>query len=301
MMQMKRTLGLPLLLLVLVLIAGWIAGTYLPVPFISKARPPASALAAAPASLPLTAGAPAAPSASASPLLPPSLFASVPDVRQSTGYTCGASALQAILAYWGTEEREDRLAARLKSTPEAGTHPLDIVRVAREFGLTADLRDGLDLSDLERALADGATVIVDLQAWRDRADIPWTETWDDGHYMVLLGMDAANLYFEDPSLLGARGVIPRAEFVDRWHDYEGDPPLDAVRPEIQPHGHLPQGRPSRARAPGHIRAGALTGPSRLAPGPDLGTRTRGTCPRPVPIPRSSPGDMSRPGGPLRWG
>ncbi len=45
--------------------------------------------------------------------------------------------------------------------------------------------------------------------------------------MVLLGMDAANLYFEDPSLLGARGVIPRAEFVDRWHDYEGDPPLDA--------------------------------------------------------------------------
>ena len=160
------------------------------------------------------------------PSSPPSLFSSVPDVRQSTGYTCGASALQAVLAYWGTEEREDRLAARLHSTPEAGTHPLDIVRVARDFGLTADLRDGLDLADLERALADGTTVIVDLQAWRDRTDIPWTETWDDGHYMVLLGMDAANLYFEDPSLLGARGVIPRAEFVDRWHDYEGDPPLD---------------------------------------------------------------------------
>jgi predicted double-glycine peptidase len=232
-MQMKRTLGLPLLLLVLVLIAGWIAGTYLPVPFIAKAHPPAGAPAAAPASLPLTAGAPAAPSASR--LLPPSLFSSVPDVRQSTGYTCGASALQAILAYWGTEEREDRLAARLKSTPEAGTHPLDIVRVAREFGLTADLREGLDLADLERALADGATVIVDLQAWRDRADIPWTETWDDGHYMVLLGMDAANLYFEDPSLLGARGVIPRAEFVDRWHDYEGDPPLD---PSDQKYSHM---------------------------------------------------------------
>jgi predicted double-glycine peptidase len=44
--------------------------------------------------------------------------------------------------------------------------------------------------------------------------------------MVLLGADAANLYFEDPSLLGVRGVIPRAEFVDRWHDYEGEPPLD---------------------------------------------------------------------------
>ena len=70
------------------------------------------------------------------------------------------------------------------------------------------------------------TVIVDLQAWRDRTDLPWTETWDDGHYMVLLGMDGENLYFEDPSLLGSRGTIPRSEFIDRWHDYEGDPPLD---------------------------------------------------------------------------
>lgn len=197
--------------LVLAVAAGWVAGTFLPVPWI-KGSPSAIPLAAAP---------------SASPLLPSSLFASIPDVRQSTGYTCGASALQAILAYWGAEEREDRLAARLHSTPEAGTHPLDILRVAREYGLTADLREGLELSDLERALADGTTVIVDLQAWRDRTDLPWAETWDDGHYMVLLGMDAGSLYFEDPSLLGARGTIPRAEFVDRWHDYEGEPPLDA--------------------------------------------------------------------------
>jgi hypothetical protein len=143
-MQMKRTAGLPLLLIVIAFIAGWVAGTYLPVPFLPKAQPPASALAAAPTSLPFSAGAPAAPSSSSSPLLPSSLLASIPDVRQSTGYTCGASVLQAILAYWGTEEREDRLAARLHSTPEAGTHPLDIVRVAREFGLTAELRDGLD-------------------------------------------------------------------------------------------------------------------------------------------------------------
>jgi predicted double-glycine peptidase len=155
-----------------------------------------------------------------------SLLEGVPDVRQSTGYTCGASALQAVLAYWGTEEREDRLAARLHSAPKAGTNPLEIVRVAREFGLTADLREGLELADLEAALASRTTVIVDLQAWRDRSDLPWAETWDDGHYMVLLGADRDNLYFEDPVLLGSRGMIPRSEFIDRWHDYEGEPPLD---------------------------------------------------------------------------
>jgi predicted double-glycine peptidase len=161
------------------------------------------------------------------PQLPPALLAGVPDVRQSTDSSCGAAALQAVLAYWGISEREDRLIARLHGTPLQGIHPDDIVRGAREFGLQAELREGLGLDDLEKALAGGVTIIVDLQAWRAKEDKSWTETWEDGHYMVLLGMDGRNLYFEDPSLLGSRGFIPRQEFIDRWHDYEGDPPLDA--------------------------------------------------------------------------
>ncbi len=157
----------------------------------------------------------------------PLLLEGVPDVRQSTNYSCGAAALQAVLAYWGTSEREDRLMARLSTSPEQGTSPDNIIRVAREFGLTAVLKEGLGLPDLEAALREGFTVIVDLQAWRESKAAPWTETWDDGHYIVLLGADEANLYFEDPSLLGARGSIPKAEFLDRWHDYEGEAPLDA--------------------------------------------------------------------------
>jgi predicted double-glycine peptidase len=177
------------------------------------------------------------------------LLSGIPDVRQSSGYSCGAAALQAILAYWGTSEREDRLIARLRSTPEQGTHPADIVRVAREFGLSADLREGLALSDLESALSRGTTVIVDLQAWRDSAEPPWPDRWDDGHYMVLLGMDAHNLYFEDPSLLGSRGFIPVPEFLDRWHDYEGEAPLDDsdrkyVRMAIFIRGKTPSPPPS---------------------------------------------------------
>ena len=157
----------------------------------------------------------------------PAFLTGMPDVRQSTGYTCGAAALQAVLAHWGISEREDRIAARLRTTPEHGTHPMDIVRGAAEFGLRAELREGLGLADLEAGLKSGATIIVDLQAWRGNEEKPWTETWEDGHYMVLLGMDGRNLYFEDPSLLGSRGFIPRQEFLDRWHDYEGDPPPDA--------------------------------------------------------------------------
>jgi predicted double-glycine peptidase len=212
---------------------------------------PASGLgldpASQPASTPGQRAMPAAPgseTASGGDASLPALLSGVPDVRQSTGYSCGAAALQAVLAYWGTSEREDRLIARLRTTPDQGTHPDDIVRVARELGLEAELRENLALSDLETALARGATVIVDLQAWRESPEPPWAERWDDGHYMVLLGIDRENLYFEDPSLLGSRGFIPVPEFLDRWHDYEGEAPRDAsdrtyVRMAIFVHGAAP--------------------------------------------------------------
>jgi predicted double-glycine peptidase len=71
-------------------------------------------------------------------------------------------------------------------------------------------------------------VICAIQAWSD-AEVPgfsWAKAWEDGHYVIVLGLDAKNVYVEDPSLLGSRGMIPRAEFVERWHDYEGKPPYD---------------------------------------------------------------------------
>jgi hypothetical protein len=69
-----------------------------------------------------------APEPGRAPQRPPAILAGVPDVRQSTDYSCGAVALQAVLAYWGISEREDRLIARLHSTPQQGTHPDDIDR-----------------------------------------------------------------------------------------------------------------------------------------------------------------------------
>lgn len=45
----------------------------------------------------------------------------VPTCRQSTDYTCGVASLQSVMRYYGDEMREDALAAKLGSTPEAGT------------------------------------------------------------------------------------------------------------------------------------------------------------------------------------
>lgn len=58
-------------------------------------------------------------------------FRLLKQTRQSTEYSCGASALQTVLKYWGLELDEAELMQRLKTNPEVGTYPEDIVRVAK--------------------------------------------------------------------------------------------------------------------------------------------------------------------------
>ena len=163
----------------------------------------------------------------------------VPDTRQSTTYSCGASALQAVLMYWGREYLETELMERLHTDPDNGTNPRDIVRVASEEGLRAELADHQTLDDLKAAVDAGHPVIIACQAWREGDDLqkPWSEVWDSGHYMVVIGMDDRNVFFEDPSMLGSRGIIPRAEFEERWHDVDD-------RPYVQSAIYIQGDRPS---------------------------------------------------------
>ncbi|MCX6560831.1 MAG: cysteine peptidase family C39 domain-containing protein [Candidatus Aminicenantes bacterium] len=158
----------------------------------------------------------------------PLLLAGVPDVRQSTVYSCGASVLQAVLQYYGQESREDALMKECRTTAALGTQPGQIIKAARARGLQAELKEGLDLNALEAALWRKIPVICAIQAWADseKPGFSWAKDWEDGHYVIVIGLDGKNVYVEDPSILGSRGVIPRTEFLERWHDYEGKPPFD---------------------------------------------------------------------------
>ncbi|MBN1532026.1 MAG: C39 family peptidase [Spirochaetes bacterium] len=152
----------------------------------------------------------------------------VPDVRQSTTYSCGAAALQAVLMYWGVEKREGDLMKMLGSSETSGTGPERIAAVAKQLGMKAAVRENLSIVDLRHSIERGVPVIVAIQAWVDPAPrgFCWRDDWEDGHYVVVTGLDERNVYVEDPSLLGTGGYIPLGEFADRWHDYSGEPPLD---------------------------------------------------------------------------
>lgn len=151
----------------------------------------------------------------------------LPDVRQTTDYSCGPTALQAVLGYYGEEHFEEDLMELCKADPNEGTPPERLAEAARSLGFQTEIRQNMTLDDLQASVQQGIPVIIAAQAWRnqDQLNTPWSNIWDSGHWMVTVGMDENNVYFEDPSILGSLGSIPREEFLQRWHDIDADQPF----------------------------------------------------------------------------
>jgi predicted double-glycine peptidase len=115
--------------------------------------------------------------------------------------------------------------AELNISEEDVNTPESILRIAWNHNLAALIETNLKPDDLRLSVNDKVQLIIACQAWRDgsSADAQWNSDWEDGHYMVVIGIDEQNLYFEDPAMPGTRGLIPGEESVSRWHDYTGAP------------------------------------------------------------------------------
>jgi predicted double-glycine peptidase len=188
---------------------------------IRRARTPAAlwALTAAAA----LAGPPADARPSATRFLP------VPIVSQATSWTCGAAALMSALLYFGVfDEPESQLDVELAASPELGVNPVRMAAIARRYGVDAEIRTGLTLDDLAAELDRRVLVIVAIQAWPSRPVTDWSTAWDDGHYVVLVGIDSGRVYVMDPSVRTAYGYVPRDEFLQRWHDRDSVDGRDMV-------------------------------------------------------------------------
>jgi predicted double-glycine peptidase len=156
----------------------------------------------------------------AEPGLPP-LLTQVPSIIQSTSYSCGAATVISVLAYYGIDSpSEAELMVILGTTEHDGTEMEKMAEYANSVGIKAEVRTGLSLDDIAKQVAEGQPVIVDAQAYHDGGATkpPYPQLWGDGHYMVVIGIDATRIYFRDPSLAGSVGYLTRQEFEDRWHD-----------------------------------------------------------------------------------
>lgn len=143
--------------------------------------------------------------------------------RQSTDYSCGASALQAVLSYWGKDIGEAELMMLLKTNSDVGTYPENIVAGARALGFKAESRDHLTIDDLRDFTASGKPAIGLAQVWRSYADGSHSaeDEWESGHYIVILGVDDDYVYFQDPFIRMSKAFVPRPTFEDHWHHAMG--------------------------------------------------------------------------------
>ena len=141
----------------------------------------------------------------------------VPDVTMPDNSSSGPAALQAVLSYYGTDVLTDQLINQT-NTSENGTAPENIAQAAVNLGFTADLKENMSLKDLQGNISQGKPVIVIVtnRTSNNSTSQNITHTPAEYHYLVVIGMDDQNVYFEDPALTGSRGFLPIQEFLDKW-------------------------------------------------------------------------------------
>lgn len=144
----------------------------------------------------------------------------VPIVRQAYEYSCGAASLASCLYHWEVWDGREPELYPLLNTTEDGTSGESIVRVAQSFGLTAKSKSQLTLHQLGEYVRDGYTVILSIQAWGNwDNDTDMNDIWDDGHYVVLVGILWGKVIFMDPGIPKKYRALDIDQFMEVWHDY----------------------------------------------------------------------------------
>lgn len=144
-----------------------------------------------------------------------------PEFRQAYVYDCGASAVQAILAFFGIDEREEIILQQLRTDENSGTSISNIKRVLNnEYNIKTKEFNNLTINSLKKLLNKNIPVLMLIQAWPDekkKSIEEWENEWEEGHYVIAVGYTDKEIIFEDPSSV-VRTYIPFEELDKRWHD-----------------------------------------------------------------------------------
>lgn len=148
------------------------------------------------------------------------VMVNVPDVRQSENFDCGPCCLRSISKYFDVGPKtEEEFIEICGTSKKDGTHPKQIQKAAEKLGLKTKFYTGLTIESLKSYIDQRKPVIVEIQAWGNPKKY---EKLNDGHFVIAIGYDDSNFYFEDPSLLRIRGYLPYDEFDSRWQELESN-------------------------------------------------------------------------------
>ncbi|MFH1187751.1 MAG: cysteine peptidase family C39 domain-containing protein [bacterium] len=141
----------------------------------------------------------------------------LPQLRQTYEYDCGAKALQAVLVYYGIEIADSHILKDAK-TSKKGTPVKGIIDAAKKYGLKT-ISAQMSIEDIKKYINKKIPVILVLQAWTQKNIVDWEKDWMDGHYVVAIGYAKNKILFDDPSSF-KRTYLKYDELEKRWHDVD---------------------------------------------------------------------------------
>jgi ABC-type bacteriocin/lantibiotic exporter with double-glycine peptidase domain len=147
----------------------------------------------------------------------------LPDLRQENNYSCGLKVVESIVAYYRIDDEVSikKLKKDLETCSENGTRVAKILEFFKSVKLKTLARE-FKIEDLEKFLDSGFPIIIPLQAYADNFNSDdYAKTMDHGHYVIAIGYDEENIFFEDPSSYN-RVYLPKKDFLKRWHDKDND-------------------------------------------------------------------------------
>ena len=142
----------------------------------------------------------------------PNALLSVPHFEQSRDGACLPACARMVLAYWGQSVTESRL-ARILNTKTFGTPISNTTRLIR-LGFVVE-HYSLELDQLYAYLSTGIPVIA--RVWTGLLTY-WTVP--TSHVVVVVGIDDANVYVNDPSFAVHPQCVALNSFLAAWGEYD---------------------------------------------------------------------------------
>ncbi|MBD3408511.1 MAG: hypothetical protein GF411_20475 [Candidatus Lokiarchaeota archaeon] len=127
----------------------------------------------------------------------------IPPSRQSEHYSCGATVIQMVSAYYGHNIRESDIIEKLGITKKSGVKLSKIQKVANEMGLKTH-REKLSYDNIIKTLDDKIPMVVAVLK----------ENKEYHHFVLIVGYYDDGLIFRDPGKF-SYSYMAREEFENR--------------------------------------------------------------------------------------
>jgi predicted double-glycine peptidase len=134
----------------------------------------------------------------------------LPKVAQKHNFDCGAAALKSVYEYENPDDINDisKYIKLLGSSEKDGTDTISLELACELLGLKVFKHSNMSLKRLEKEIDTGSPVLCLIRSN------------DHGHFVIAIGTDKENIYFEDPYKKKLNGFLKKQEFFERWT--EGD-------------------------------------------------------------------------------